>query len=240
MVFSHEMGGGSSYPFNSLNFSLKVNDSYENVLKNRQILLKKLNCSNKKLVTLNQVHSNKVIFVDKEWNFHSDETPQADALITKDSNIVLGVLTADCVPILLHDPLSNTVAAIHAGWRGLKSEIINKTIISMSKLGCLPNNINSVIGPCIHQCNYEVDKNIYDFFNESLDNIDSYFIKKDEKYLLDLPGLAKKSLIDSGVKNIFDVDLNTYSDKYNFFSCRRSFHEKEKDFGCQISAISIN
>jgi len=234
-------GGVSPAPYDSLNFSLKAGDTPANILKNAQIVLEALDCRDKKLVTLNQVHSNTVLVVEEPWSFNPGLLPAADAMITRNTDLVLGIFTADCLPILLHDPVRATIGVIHAGWRGLAASIIEKTIQKMIALGSQADHIAAALGPCIHQENYEVGPEVREAFG-STGNFVNLFFKHShtkDKYLFDLPGMAMEKLKACHLSHIDWLPRDTYTQEKNFFSCRRSFHNQVDRFGCQISVIAL-
>lgn len=236
--FFTRQGGVSQGFFDSLNFVLTKGDNAEHVRQNREIALQHLGLQEKTLVTLNQVHGNKVILVDQPWPFNEQQTPDADALVTQNPNLVLGILTADCVPVLLYDDPTQTIGAIHSGWRGAKANIASQTVKVLQELGANPQDIKAVIGPAIRQANYEVSTEVYDAFKYAHPQ---YFIPstKPDHYLFDLPGLVMQQLATAGLTNIEDSKLNTYTKETEFFSCRRAFHKGEATFGCMLSAISL-
>ena len=183
-----------------------------------------------------QTHSNKV-FEIKKSNFK--RKIKSDALITKVRGIVLGVVTADCVPILIYDVNNQIIGCIHAGWKGAISGIIENTIKKIKK-----NNLNcqffATIGPCIGKMSYEVDLNFYKkFISKSMKN-KIYFSRKNKfKKLFNLRKYVSDKLLKNNVK-IDHVKYDTYVDKNNFFSFRRSQKLGQNDYGRCISVIRLN
>lgn len=234
-------GGVSEGVFDSLNFAITKGDTIENVSKNRDIVLKDLGLAYKTLLTVNQVHGANVIVATNPWPFNEGQTPDADAILTQNPDLVLGIFTADCVPILLYDEATQTIGVVHAGWKGARAGVIGETIQTMFDLGANPSEIKAVIGPAIAQDNYEVGEEVFNaFFTLSPSHIQ--FFKKSqnpEKYLFNLTGLVQAQLKYNGLQHIENVNLDTYSLEDKFFSCRRSFHRKEEGFGCMLSAISL-
>lgn len=153
--FFGRQGGVSTGEYSSLNCTFRNDEDVENVRENHRRILRALKAPKNALVTLNQTHSNIVHYVDKKPS-HST-TLDGDALVTSTSSLVLGIRTADCLPILLAAPSNHIIAAIHAGWRGLLSQIISKTLNLMRDRGAQRERIHVAIGPHIHQANYEVD-----------------------------------------------------------------------------------
>lgn len=232
-AFGSRNGGVSTGYLQSMNFALKGFDTNENVEKNREILMQTMGYE--RLLTVEQVHSNKVAIITEPWEFLDPATPKVDALITQLPGVAIGIITADCVPILIHDPVNKTIAAVHSGWRGTFSGVIANTITAMQSLGCRVENLSCAIGPCIQQDNYEVSPDLYN---------DEYkqFFKPNSKpnhYLLDLPGIIEEQLRQQGVSNIDNTKICTYANPDKYFSCRRAFHKGEAMFGCQISVIAL-
>ena len=150
--FFNRKGGKSTGIYKSLNCGIGSNDKKKNVLKNLNIVCKKIGCSKKKLVLLHQLHSNKFSFIDKEYKFDNKKI-KADALITNVKNLAIGVLTADCAPILIYDQKLKIISAMHAGWKGAYKEIVYKVINFFKKKGSKTRDLYAIIGPCINQKN---------------------------------------------------------------------------------------
>ena len=184
---------------------------------------------------MNQTHSNKVIQI-KESN-HKKEI-DADAIITKDKGLALGVVTADCVPIIIYDFKNEIIGCIHAGWKGAISGVIKNTVNKIKKLS--PNNkIFASIGPCIGKKSYEVDFEFYKKFLMKSKRYKKYFANKNKnKKLFDLRKFVADKLLQLNVK-VDHVNHDTYKEKTNFFSYRRSFKMKQNDYGRCISVICL-
>ncbi|MDR0484328.1 MAG: peptidoglycan editing factor PgeF [Alphaproteobacteria bacterium] len=238
-AFFGRNGGVSSGVYSSLNTSYKLGDLKENVDSNRSIIAKKFNLKPNKLLTLNQVHSTKIINVNNLQEFENTHDIEADGMITADSNIVLGVYTADCIPILFVDTISKNIAAIHCGWKGLLNGIIQNTINEFNKISP-KNNLIMVIGPCIHQESYEVDDKFYGNFISKDTEAKKFFKQIDKKYAFNLPLYAYNIGIKLGInKNNLDIiNLDTYKNEDLLFSHRRSTHKNEGK-GLQLSCITI-
>ena len=235
--FFSKNGGVSKNMYGSLNCGLGSNDKKENVLKNLSIVSKKMEVSKNNLYTMNQSHSNKVVIIDK--NNQNIKRVNSDALITSIKNISISVLTADCVPILIYEKINNIVACIHAGWKGSVNGIIENTfnqIIGMNK-----DNIFYVsIGPCIGFKNYEVGKEFYDeLISENKINKKFFVLNIKNKFYFDLRKYVNFKISKFDIKYIENIDLDTYEEKENFFSFRRSRKLGEKDYGRCISAIGL-
>ena len=217
---------------------LGSSDNKKNVLKNLKIVCKKIGCSRKKLVLLHQVHSNKFSFIDEKYNFNNKKI-KADALITNLRNVAIGVLTADCVPILIYDKKLKIIAAIHAGWKGLYKDIIYKVIIFLKKKGSNTDNLYAAIGPCISEKNYEVQKNFKDRFLKKNKKNSIFFKSRKNKTYFSLNNYVYNHLKEKGIKSTELINKNTFDNKNNFFSARRSIQDNENDYGRNISIIMI-
>ena len=236
-AFFYRHTGVSKGIYKSLNCGLNSNDKKNNIIKNRNIALKKIGLNGKILIIPNQVHSNKAKLVN-ENNINKDI--KVDGLVTKSNKIVLGILTADCAPILLFDYKKNIVSAIHAGWRGARNNIIENTIKLMLECGSKLNNIISCIGPCIGKESYEINDDFYNKFIHENSNNKKFFSKKNNKMNFDLKSYIISKIKKAGMKKILFSSFDTFKDKKNFFSYRRSLISKEKDYGRCLSVISLN
>ena len=235
--FFSRNGGVSKDVYNSLNCGLGSKDKKENVLDNLSIVSKKIKINENNLFTMNQTHSNKVVVINK--NNQDTKRVNADALITNIKNIAVAVLTADCVPILVYEKKNHLVACIHAGWKGAVNGIIENTfnqIIDMNK----DNIFYVAIGPCIALKNYEVGKEFYDqFIRENTINEKFFSSAQNEKFFFNLRKYVNFKISKFDVKYVENIDLDTYDEKENFFSFRRSSKLREKDYGRCISTIGL-
>lgn len=232
-------GGVSTGLYNSLNCGPGSNDDPEHITQNRKIVCDHIGCAPNKLFTLHQIHSKTCITTPFEI-----PKPKADAHITDEPDIALGVLTADCTPVLFYgqkDNKSPVIGAAHAGWGGAIGGVLNETIKAMTKCGASLNSIQACIGPCIAQEFYEVSENFTNtFIKENKDN-EKFFIpsSRTAHLMFDLPGYCATKLSNIGVQKIHMLGIDTYSNEQNFFSYRRTTHRKEPDYGRQISVIMI-
>ncbi len=234
--FFSRKGGVSNGIYKSLNCGLGSNDKKENVLRNLELVSKKINCNNEHLITLNQTHSNKVIFFNDISGVKNKML--GDAIVTKIKNIGIGILTADCAPILLYEPQKKIIACIHAGWKGSFNGIIENTIKKIKDLNSNIDNMVAVVGPCIKKESYEVGIEFFNkFLEEGLDNKFFFYKIKKDKYFFDLRGFINKKLSNLGIKNIDNIDIDTYTEKESFYSYRRSKFNGEEDYGRCISVI---
>ena len=232
--FSRE-GGRSKGLYKSLNCGRGSRDKKRNILLNLELIAKKMMVENENLILMYQTHSNKVLEIKKN-NLY--KKVQSDAMITKMRGVALGVVTADCVPILIYDKNEEIIGCIHAGWRGAFSGIIKKTIFKMKKMGS-SNKIYASVGPCIGKKSYEVDLNFYKRFITKSKKNQIYFSKKNKKKkFFNLRKFVCDQLLK--FKVITDhVNYDTFREKNLFFSYRRSTMLKQKDYGRCISVIRL-
>ena len=238
-AFFNRKGGKSLGIFKSLNCGPGSSDNKKNVLKNLQIVQKKIKTKLKKIILLKQIHSNKFHFIDKDLKLKNYDF-EGDALVTNKKEFPIAILTADCAPILIYDEKEKMVAAIHAGWKGAFKGIIKRTLNFMRKKGCTPKNITAVIGPCISVKNYEVKK---DFIKKLIkkDGKNKKFFKKfQNKNFFNLKKYVHSQLKALNIKKIDVITKDTFNPKNNFFSARRSISRNESDYGRNISVIMIN
>ena len=233
------MGGNSLGIFKSLNCGPGSSDNKKNVLKNLQIVQKKIKTKQKKITLLNQIHSNKFHFIDKNLKLKNYNF-EGDALITNKQKFPIAILTADCAPILIYDEKEKMIAAIHAGWKGAYKEIIKKTLNFMIKKGCAPKNITAAIGPCISVKNYEVKKDFIKKFIKKDEKNKKFFKKIENKDFFNLKKYVFSQLKALNVSKIDIINKDTFASKNNFFSARRSKSRNESDYGRNISVIMIN
>jgi YfiH family protein len=190
------------------------------------------------LATLYQVHSADVVEVSAPWSL--EERPKADALVARTPGLGLGILTADCVPVLFADPQAGVVGAAHAGWKGALSGVVEATVAAMERLGAARADISAAIGPCIRQASYEVGPELRQAFIDADEASAGFFTasKRDGHFMFDLAGFVARALADAGVKGE-DVGIDTYADEERFFSYRRTTHKGEPDYGRGISLIRL-
>jgi len=237
-AFFNKTGGKSKKIYKSLNCGPGSKDNPSDIKKNLQIVKKKIKNTVKNIFLLHQVHSNKFIYIDEKSKFKSK--PKADAVITNQKNIPIGILTADCVPILICDERKNFVAAIHAGWKGAYKDIISNVVKFMIKKGSNPRNITAAIGPSISVKNYEVKKDFKRKFIKKDKKNNRFFKIVYKKLYFDLPKYVKSCLLKNKIKNIESINIDTFNKKNNFFSARRSLRLNQNDYGRNISIIMLN
>jgi hypothetical protein len=234
--FFSKKGGFSKGIYQSLNCGKGSKDNKKNVNKNLALVSKKMKINQKRLSLMHQTHSNKVIIINKK-NKNSKKF-NSDALITKMKGFALGVVTADCVPIILYDIKNQIIGCIHAGWKGASSGIIENTIKKFKKLNS-NNKMFASVGPCIGKKSYEVDINFYKKFISKSKKNAVYFVKKNNnKKLFNLRRYINDKLMRLNIK-VDHVNHDTFKEKNRFFSYRRSQKLNEKDYGRCISVISL-
>ena len=237
-AFFNKLGGNSKGIYKSLNCGPGSSDKKKDIQKNLKTVLKKIKSVSKKIILLNQIHSNKFYYINKKSMLKKKFN--GDALITNQKNIPIGVLTADCVPILIYDKNISMIAAIHAGWKGAYKDIVKNVIEFMLKKGCTSKNMTAVIGPCISSKNYEVKNDfINKFINKDKKN-EIFFKKIKNKTYFSLNKYIYYELKKLNVRNIDIINKDTFDIKNNFFSARRSISRNENDYGRNISIIMIN
>ena len=237
--FFNKEGGKSKGIYQSLNCGPGSNDKKKHIKQNLKIVKNKISKKSKKIFLLHQTHSNKFIFVNKNFKINGKRL-KADAVITDQKKLPIGILTADCAPILIYDNISKIAAAIHAGWKGAYKDIISKVIKFMLKKGCKPKNMCAVIGPCITKKNYNVREDfLRKFLKKTKKNIIFFKTRKKTTYF-DLPKYIKSQLKSNKISNIEHLNIDTFEAKNKFFSARRSLRLNHADYGRNISIIMIN
>jgi len=237
--FFNKIGGTSTGIYKSLNCGPGSSDKKSKVKENLKIVQRKIGKRSKEIFLLHQVHSNKFVYIDKNFKFNKKKI-KADAIITDQKKLPIAVLTADCVPILLFDHKKNMIAAIHAGWKGALKGIIQKVVDFMVKKGCIGNNIIAAIGPCIGNKSYNVRNDFKKKFLIKNKRNKIFFKKINNIIYFDLPNFVKSQLKMKKISNIDMKNVDTFIKKNNFFSARRSLRLKHDDYGRNISIIMIN
>ncbi len=233
--FFNKKNGFSKGIYNSLNCGKGSLDDKKNIRKNIEYVKRKIQSKKNDIALLYQVHSSKFYFVKKL----PKKKLFGDGLITNVKNLPLGVVTADCVPILILDYNRKIIAAVHAGWKGAYKNIVTKVLKKLVKSGSKKQNIIVSIGPSIRQKNYEVGKEFRDkFVKKSKKNI-IFFKQKKNRIYFDLVKFIHGQLISFGIHKIDVIRKDTFDKKNNFFSARRSLKRNEPDYGRNISVIML-
>ncbi len=232
-------GGHSTGIFASLNCGLGSGDDPDLVKMNRDVVARALGVAEGHVVTAHQVHSAEVIEVTSVWA--AEARPKVDGMVTRTKGIALGVLTADCGPVLFADAEAGVIGACHAGWKGALAGVTDVTIAAMEKLGAVREHIHAVLGPTIGHASYEVGPEFPNPFLEQNQACEKYFTSsvKNGHYLFDLQRYLLDELKRSGVASASNLALDTYTDESRFYSYRRATHRSEKDYGRLISAIAL-
>lgn len=231
--FFTRAGGVSDGLFASLNCGPGSDDDPQAVATNRARAAEALGADPAALLTLHQIHSAEVVTITEPFS----ERPRADALVTGRPGLALGVLSADCAPVLLADAAEGVIGAAHAGWRGALSGVLEATVAAMRILGA--RSIQAAIGPCISQRVYEVGPDFLDAFRaEDPDHTRFFAGGAGDRLLFDLPGFCLSRLRAAGVEASWTGQC-TYSDEARFFSYRRATHRAEPDYGRLLSAIML-
>ncbi len=238
-AFFTRAGGVSTGLYASLNCGLGSDDERACVLENRARAAAAFGRPPEALVTAYQIHSREAVTVDAPWK--NEDRPHADALATRTPGIVLGVLTADCTPVLFADAQAGVVGVAHAGWRGARAGILDATVEAMTTLGARAGCIAAAIGPTIAQASYEVGPEFpAPFLEESAEN-GRFFIGSSRAghHMFDLPGYVRSKLEGLGLGRLADLGRDTCAEEADFFSYRRATLCREDRFGTSLSAIML-
>lgn len=237
--FFTRQGGVSTKPYASLNCSWTSGDRVKDVAENRRRVAEAMGVGLESLVTCRQVHSRRALLVEGPWA--SGEEPEADAMVTTQRGLVLGILTADCVPVLLADPQAGVIAAAHAGWRGALDGVLDHTVALMEQNGATRDSILAAVGPAIWQESYEVTTAFAaPFAQETAEN--KRFFKTGTRaghLLFDLPGYVAARLSRLGLARISPSLADTCRDETGFFSYRRGVLRGEPEAGRMLSCIVL-
>ena len=239
-AFFTRKGGVSKGVHASLNAGLGSEDERAAIAENRRRMAAYFGVSADRLLTAYQVHSADALLVDEAWAPVA-ERPRCDALVTRTPGLLLGVLTADCAPVLFADPAAGVVAVAHAGWRGALSGVTDTTLDVMEKAGANRNEITATVGPCISAVNYEVGDEFRTTFLRTDPTAEEFFSlpTPESRPHFDLPGYVAARLTRAGVGRIGRNTPCTYAQESLFYSYRRATHCKHADYGRQISAILL-
>ena len=236
--FFGRRGGVSTGIVAGLQTGLGADDDAAAIAENRRRIVDAL-IPDAPLATLYQIHSADVVRILSEGA--ANERPEGDALVTDRPGILLGILTADCAPVLFADEAAGVVGAAHAGWKGAIAGVTDRTIAAMEKLGARADRIHAAIGPCIAQKSYEVDAAFLTQFCESAPENERFFREgaRADHHQFDLEGYVVARLAAAGVRTVEAMGLDTYSQPDRFFSFRRATHAGEPNYGRQMSVIGL-
>ncbi len=232
-------GGVSQGLYASLNCGPGSADDPQAVAENRARAMAMLDLPAAALVTVFQCHTPEVVVVERP--FAPGQAPKADAMVTTRPGLALGILTADCAPVLLADRRNGVVGAAHAGWRGAVAGVLDRTLEAMAELGADRRGVVAAIGPCIGQRSYEVGGEFpAPFLAEDAGNADFFApAARPDHHLFDLPGYVGRRLARLGVQDVTRVPADTCRDEARFFSYRRTTLRHDSDYGRQLSAIVL-
>ncbi len=236
--FFTRLGGVSEGPYASLNCSLSGQDVPDRVRENRARVARALGALPEALVGLTQVHGVAVETVASAWA--PGQGPAADAMVTDRPGIALGIVTADCAPVLFHDPVAGVIGAAHAGWRGAVAGVLEATLEAMARLGAQRERTQAAIGPCIGQASYEVAADLRDAVL-ARDPADAGFFTdgRPGRWQFDLAGYCVARLRGAGVAAVQKLDADTAATPEKFFSHRRRTLAGGGPIGHQMSAIML-
>ncbi len=237
--FFTRTGGVSTGIYKGLNCGPGSNDDPTAVELNRARVAVALGVAPENLLSLYQIHSAKALTVTEPWT--DDARPQADGMATATPGIALGILTADCAPVLFADPKAKVIGAAHAGWRGAVAGVVEATLDEMEKLGAHRADITAVVGPAISQKHYEVGADLRDQVLADDAGNAHFFLPTDkpDHWRFDLDAYVVHRLKAASTGKVSATGECTYADETHFFSFRRTTHRGEKDYGRQISAIML-
>ena len=234
--FFTRKGGVSSGIYEGLNCGVGSNDDAQAVSSNRARVAETTGVPPLALVSVHQYHSADVAVIDAP----TTERPKADAMVTNQKGIALGILTADCQPVLFADPVAGVIGAAHAGWKGALGGVLSNTVAAMEQLGAKRDNISAAIGPCISQAAYEVGPEFFEDFIAQEHSFSRFFANgQEDRMQFDLPSFGLHMLREAGVGSAEWIRHCTYQDAARFYSYRRTTHYKEADYGRLISCIRL-
>lgn len=234
--FFTRKGGASSGIFAGLNCGVGSSDQREIVSINRARVADHMGVSKDELMGVHQIHSADVAVISAP----GDARPKADAMVANVPGLALGILTADCQPVLFADAEAGVIGAAHAGWKGALDGVLSNTVAAMERLGAARGRIHAVIGPCISQRAYEVGPEFFDDFLSQDPEFSRFFAQGEgDRMMFDLPSFGLHMLREAGVGSAEWTGHCTYSDEGRFYSYRRTTHRKEADYGRLISVIRL-
>jgi len=234
--FFTRKGGASTGIYEGLNCGVGSNDVAQTVVTNRARVAEHMSTGPDALVGVHQNHSADVVTITEP----TIARPKADAMVTNQKGIALGILTADCQPVLFADPDAGVIGAAHAGGKGALSGVLSNTVAEMGALGAKRENISAAIGPCISQKAYEVGPEFFeDFIATDPDFIRFFANGQEDRMQFDLPSFGLHMLRQAGVGSAEWIGHCTYADEARFYSYRRTTHRKEADYGRLISVIRL-
>jgi YfiH family protein len=238
-AFFTREGGTSAGLYASLNCGFGSGDDPRRVADNRAIAAAQLDVMPERLISCHQVHGTDIITVEQPWR--RQDNPRADGMVTMVPGIALGVLAADCAPVLFADPDAHIIGAAHGGWRGTLAGVMEATVAAMNALGATPASIRAAIGPCIAQPSYEVGPEFAATHAAADPESERFFrpAARQGHFLFDLPGYIAHRLMRLGLASVECTGHDTAADEHLFFSYRRACQRGESDYGRGLAAIAL-
>ena len=238
-AFFTRHGGVSTGLYASLNGGLGSDDAADRIEDNRARMAAALGVASGHLLTAYQIHSATVVVADAPWT--REHAPRADAVVTRQFGLAVGVTTADCGPVLFADPEGGVVGAAHAGWRGAFEGLIEETVAAMVRIGARRERLIAAIGPLIRQPSYEVGPEFVERFVAADPASQRFFAPSARQGYarFDLPGYIVERLQRAQIGRTEDLSHCTYADGAQFFSFRRATHRGERDYGRHVNAIAL-
>jgi hypothetical protein len=235
--FLGRRGGVSEGVCAGLNVGWGSDDDRQAIAENRRLAVEAV-APGARLVTVHQIHSGTA--VSPTAPYPDDARPHADAMVTDRPGLALGILTADCAPVLFADAQAGVIGAAHAGWKGAFSGVVESTVAEMEKLGAERSRISAAVGPCIARRSYEVDEGFFRRFAEAKPENERFFtLGRAGHHQFDLEGFVVSRIAEAGIATVEALGLDTYSDADRFYSYRRATHRGEPSYGRQISLIAL-
>jgi YfiH family protein len=236
--FLGRRGGVSEGVCAGLNVGLGSDDDRAAIAENRRRAIEAV-APGAKLVTVHQVHSADVVVAEAPWS--DDGRPRADAMVADRPGLALGILTADCAPVLLADREAGVIGAAHAGWKGALAGVVEAIVAAMERLGADRARIAAAVGPCIARKSYEVDESLLRRFLDADPENERFFVagERPGHHQFDLEAYVISRLAAAGLGRIEALGEDTYSQPDRFFSLRRATHRGEPDYGRQVSLIAL-
>ena len=236
--FLGRRGGASTGDLAGLNVGYGSKDDRSAIDQNRRRAIAAV-LPDAELATVHQIHSSKAVFVEQPWS--QDQRPHADAMVTDRPGLLLGILTADCAPVLFADAATGVIGAAHAGWRGALAGVTDSTIAAMEEVGARRERIHAAVGPCIGRISYEVDDAFRARFLDA-DEANARFFATGPagKPHFDLEAYVVHRLVAAGIGEVEGLHLDTYADPDRFYSYRRATHRGEAGYGRQVSLIGLS
>jgi YfiH family protein len=237
-AFFTREGGVSEGIYAGLNGGIGSRDDPAHVAENRRRMAEEMGVAPEQFLTVFQIHSPDVAVATKAWD--ADTRPRADAIVTDQEGLAIGVTTADCGPVLFVDPVARVIGAAHAGWKGAFSGVLESTVAEMEKLGAQRAHMTAAIGPLIRQPSYEVGQEFVERFVRADRDYARFFVSstREGHAMFDLAGFIRMRLEKAGIPRIDDLGIDTYADQ-RFYSYRRTTHRNEPDYGRHIHAIAL-